>query len=281
MTKKSGSKCSKGMIERKGYTSKRGTKTIKVPTSCIKSTSYKGVKRSILDKKKIAQREKIQKRIGKKYGSKKCTVGNIERAGFVREGFNRRSFVRKNGTIVRATNVRGSEVPPICVRDTGAHGKGIKLPLVLERGDLKKYGYENIKNLSTQQRQHALRIANNNIHNPLSLFRKLNVLATMNKNKDSKLAKIFKDDAYWVRENFNTIGNESNGTSNKSSGSKSSGSKSTRSKSTGSKSSGSKSTRSKLTKPIRQYGSKRNYSSGLNTKNSKKTTKKSSSTRKK
>ncbi len=281
--------CPKGMIKRKGYTSKRGTTNIKVPASCIKATSYKGVKRSSLDKKKIARREKIQKRIGKKYGSKKCATGKIEKAGYTRKEYSRKSFKRKDGTIVRATNVRKSEVPPICVKDTGRPGKGMKLPIVLERGDLKKYGYENIKNLSAQERHRALRKANNSINNPLSVFRKLNVLATMNKNRDNDLSKIFKEDALWIREKFNFNKNQAMGSRTNSSrtGSKTSKSKTSKPKSKTSKSKTSKSktskpksktskpksktsksktskpksktSKSKTSKPNSRYGSKRNY----------------------
>jgi hypothetical protein len=239
MVKKQDDKCSKGMILRKGYTAKRGSKTVKVPSSCIRATSYKGVKRSPIDKAKIAQREEIQKAVGKKYGSKRCVSGEIERAGFTRKGYNRKSYVRKNGTNVRAANVRSSEVPPICIRDVGTSGKGYKIPTVLEKGDLKKYGYDHVRNLSVQQRHQALRKANKNIANPLSLFRKLNILSTMNKNRDSNLAKTFKDDANWVKETFGLLNTRPTG----------------------------RNTRSKSNK---QYGSKRNYAS-TNKSRSKKT----------
>jgi len=184
--------CPKGEIKRKAYTTRRNNKNIRVPSSCIRSTSSKQVKRSDIDKAYIAKREKIQHQIAQKYGSKRCSTGQIERAGYTRK-----SFKRNNGKVVKK-----SEVPPVCVRDTGKVGKGPKLPLVMEKNILKKFGYNNVKNMSARSRHIALKKAYENMGNSLSLFRRLNIVSTMNRNKDPTLAKIFKDDANWVRKNF-------------------------------------------------------------------------------
>ena len=97
-------------------------------------------------------------------------------------------------------NGRRIKVASTCINDRGAKGKGKKLPIALEKGILKKYGYANVKYLTTHERHKRLRRANRNIRNSLSLFRKLNRLATMNKTQDPELAKIFKHDAAWVRD---------------------------------------------------------------------------------
>lgn len=194
--------CPRGMIKRKGYTAKRGSKNVRVPASCIKATSASGSKRSTSDKAYLARRARIQKNIRKKYGAPRCRSNEIVREGYTRKGFNRRPFTRKDGTKVKATRVKRAETAPTCVRDVGNVGKGYKIPLVLEKGVLKRAGYDNVKNMSLQDRHTALATANQQIGNPLSLFRKLVVISTMNKNKDPKLAQIFKSDANWVKNNF-------------------------------------------------------------------------------
>lgn len=197
------STCPKGTIERRGYTAKRGGKTIRVRSSCIHATSASGKKRSPMDLAKIAERERIHRKISKKYGSIRCPPGTIERVGFTRSATKRRAYTRRDGTRVRATTVHASETGPTCVSDRGLPGKGtFRIPTVLERGDLKKYGYSNVKSLPRSERHSILREIIRDIRNPLSLFRKLNILATYNRNQDPSASKIFKDDATWVRENY-------------------------------------------------------------------------------
>ena len=218
MVSKRNETCPKGTIKRKSYTAKRGSKTVKVPASCIKATSYRGVKRTPIDRKIINKRNRIQKKVAKKYSKPKCSKNEMERAGFTRQSYKRKAYQRKNGTFVKAANVRPSEVPPICINDRGTAGKGYKIPLVLEKGDLTSVGYIDVKNLSQDKRHTALKKANNRISNPLSLFRKLIILSTMNKNTDPKLSQIFRNDAYWVKEKFGLMktkpGSKSNTRSN-------------------------------------------------------------------
>lgn len=202
MSSKKNGECPGGMIERKGYTARRGNKVIKFPSTCIKATSFTGTKRTPIDKEKIATREKIQKTVAKKYGHLDCPPGTIERAGFTKKSYERRSYVRKSGSTVKAAKVGSAEVPPTCVPDKGTIGKGNKLPVVLIKGDLKSAGYDDVKHLTIDERHKALDKANKRIGNSLSLFRKLVMISTLNKNQDPKLAKIFKDDAYWIRDTY-------------------------------------------------------------------------------
>ena len=214
MVSKRNETCAKGMIKRKGYTAKRGSKTVKVPASCIKATSYRGVKRAPTDRKIINKRKRIQTKVAKKYSKPKCSTNEMERAGFTRQSYRRKAYQRKDGTFVKAANVRPSEVPPVCINDRGTAGKGYKIPVVLEKGDLTSVGYVDIKNLPQDKRHVALSKANDRISNPLSLFRKLIILSTMNKNTDPKLSQIFRNDAYWVREKFGLMKTKSNTKSN-------------------------------------------------------------------
>lgn len=63
--------------------------------------------------------------------------------------------------------------------------------MVLEKRVLKRVGYDRVKDLNVQQRRSALRRAYAKFKNLLSLFRKFDVISTMNK-KDLKLSKIFR-----------------------------------------------------------------------------------------
>jgi len=137
-----------------------------------------------------------------KYGSKKCPVGYTERAGYTRKAYDRKSYTKQSGTRIAAAHIRKAESGPTCIRTVGKPGKKNKLPIVLERNDLKKYGYGNIKNLSVGERRRALTRVYEATKTPLSLYRKLIILGTMNEYKNPKLADKFRSDAYWVKDKF-------------------------------------------------------------------------------
>ena len=67
---------------------------------------------------------------------------------------------------------------------------------VLKKGELTKYGYH--ADLSEAARHEALKKALSEF-SPLSLFRKLNAVYVLNKNRDKKRASIFKADAKWAK----------------------------------------------------------------------------------
>lgn len=199
------SSCPAGTIERRGYTAHRYGKTIQVKPTCIRATSISGKKRSVIDREKLAAREKIHEEMAKKYGTTRCPPGEIERAGYTRHGYKRRAYTRRSGSHVHGTEVGPTEVAPVCIRDIGTKGHGYKIPTVLTKGVLKKYGYEDVRNLPVNKRHAILKKVVKDTKNPLSLFRKINILATMNKNRDPELSKIFKNDAYWVEDTFGTL----------------------------------------------------------------------------
>jgi hypothetical protein len=193
------------MIKRRGYTATRRGKKIRVKPSCITATSIRKNKRSDQDIAYLRKRKNIQTRIGKKYGHVSCPSGHIERAGFTRKGYARKAYVRKSGAYVRKANVRPSEVPSVCVVDVGTLGHGYKIPTVLAKGDLKKFGYYDVKNMSQEDRLVALKKAKEHMKNPLSLYRKLVILSTMNKRVNPSLAKIFRNDAAWVKDKYGLL----------------------------------------------------------------------------
>lgn len=66
-------------------------------------------------------------------------------------------------------------------------------------GILSAQGYEDVKKKSELSRHRALMKVVRTGEPPLSLFRRLNVLMILFKNKDPKLSKIFKKDRDWVK----------------------------------------------------------------------------------
>jgi hypothetical protein len=180
----------KDSIMRKGYTRHIGNKTIRVRRGCIKAQSQSGKKRSTIDLQKMTKRRQIQKKMRQRFGSPRCKSGQI-----VREGYTRKTFVKKTGTRVSRTRVA-----PGCIKATGLskrRGKKGKQLFVLEKGTLTKYGYH--VNLSEDARHKSLKKAMDSGLKPLSVFRKLNALYVLNKNKDIVNALIYKLDSEWIK----------------------------------------------------------------------------------
>jgi hypothetical protein len=179
--------CPNGTIKRNSYTRKLSSgKKIKVAENCIKAMSQSGKKRMDLDKK-IMSREKREHTIArKKFGTPKCKKGEI-----IKEGYHKK----------KSSKAKGSWVAPTCVKAKGLSkkrgSKGKKL-FRLEKGTLSQFGYSNVKKMSKQERRQSLKRAVSKIK-PLSVRRKLIAVSTLQKNVDPKMAKIFKEDAEWVK----------------------------------------------------------------------------------
>jgi len=122
------------------------------------------------------------------------------RRGFImRKGYTRKSFVRKSGTRASGTHITRKQIAPNCIKATGLsikRGYKGKQLFVLKKGELTKYGYH--ANLSENKRHRVLRIAIKDIK-PLSLYRKLNALYVLNKNKDKTRALLYRKDANFVK----------------------------------------------------------------------------------
>ena len=185
--------CKKGEIMRVGYTTKTG-KNIK--PNCISAQSSTGKKTSEDVKKYIQSREKIQMEARKKFSkdaSTKCPPGFIMREGYKRNSYKSHS---KNGNVIK---VNENWTKPQCVKSqTGKSEKGEKLIIIMEKDVLGNYGYKHVKSLSIRERKMALKKAMKDIK-PLSVYRRLVALSTLNKGKDMDLAKILKDDSDWIK----------------------------------------------------------------------------------
>jgi len=217
-----GQKCPAGKIFRRAYTRHRGKSRISVAGNCITATSQSRQKRSVQDRKYLAERAKIQKEARKKFSKKasqKCPPGKVLREGFYRKSTHRRAYSRQSGARIEGSDVAGAWVPPTCVPSINRQKK--KRLFVLERNVLAKYGYHNVHTLTARQRHDALDKALRAGIEPLPLLRRVNALYVLNKNKDPELAEKFHEDVDYIRH---TKGYQSRPTA------KSASSKSTKSK---------------------------------------------------
>ncbi len=71
----------------------------------------------------------------------------------------------------------------------------------LRKGELTKYGYKNVAELSVADRHKALEKAIDE-YGSLGVWRKLNAVAVYTKRTLPKLSKIFKEDMNWIRAKF-------------------------------------------------------------------------------
>lgn len=196
-SKKTSKKCSKGYIKRTGYTTKSGTK---VKTKCIVSRSASGEKTSDKLKKYLRSKEKIHKKAREKFSkisgkksSKKCGSKQIMREGFFIKSHESTS---KNG---KKIIVKAHWVGPGCIKSpTNKNSKGPKLITLLEKDILAPFGYANIESMKKLERLSALKKAIKSIK-PLSIYRRLIAIATLNKNKNPKLHDILRNDAEWIK----------------------------------------------------------------------------------
>ena len=99
-----------------------------------------------------------------------------------------------------------THVPAGMIKNVGLPGKGYQGndgPGIgeLHSGDLAKYGYEHVANLSVDARHKALKKAVNE-YGALDVMRKLVAVSTYSKRTAPASSKLFKSDAAWVKKNF-------------------------------------------------------------------------------
>ena len=182
-SKRSSKKCYKGSIMRQGYTTKTGKK---VNPGCIEARSATGKKTSIKLKKYIEKKESKQKQARQKFpeeAKQKCKPGQI-----MREGYHIKSHSTHTKTGKKIT-VQGHWVAPGCITSPmGRSTKGVKSIILMEKDVLKPFGYTKVESMSKTARREALKKAIKAVK-PLSIYRRIIAIATLNKNKDEKLYK--------------------------------------------------------------------------------------------
>ena len=118
-------------------------------------------------------------------GTKRCGNGRILRKAYVR--------YTKKGTHVR--------VPASCIPDIGAAGKGLRGTQgigVLKKGNLVRFGYQQIAGLDVATRRQALRKAVA-AYGALTVWRKLNALSVYTRRTSPVTSRVAKEDMDWVR----------------------------------------------------------------------------------
>ena len=116
----------------------------------------------------------------------------------------------KPGTILRVAYTRVSRgkrtlVRASCIKDMGNPGKGLPsgLPGIgpLQKGDLSRFGYDHVVNMTTDARRTALAGAVK-AYGSLTLWRKLNALYIYTRNTSPASSTVFKADRDWVRATY-------------------------------------------------------------------------------
>jgi len=114
----------------------------------------------------------------------------------MRAAYPRKSYQRSDGT-----QVSRAVVGQTCVTARGKAAKtgqkGTQL-FHLEKDVLKPYGYQNVANMSMNDRHRALKRALVDIK-PLPLFRRINALYVLNENQNPDLARVFKADRDFIK----------------------------------------------------------------------------------
>ncbi len=112
-----------------------------------------------------------------------------------------------SGQIVRDAYVRGRRqfVPAACIKNVGNPGKGILsgAPGIgpLRKGDLSRFGYDDVISMSEGHRHLALAAAVRS-YGSLTVWRKLNAVFVYTKNTSPASSRIFKADRDWIKEHF-------------------------------------------------------------------------------
>ena len=110
----------------------------------------------------------------------------------------RKGYTRKNGTIVKQKCIKKRS--PNKVKKSIIK-KFKPMILSLKKGQLKKYGYKNIKTLGVRKRRQSLAKAINN-YGAKKVFSKLGAVKTLHKNKNIDLARKYLNNMVWIRKKF-------------------------------------------------------------------------------
>jgi len=120
--------------------------------------------------------------------TRKCPRGQILRSAYTRT---------RKGKVTR--------VAAGCIKDVGNPGKGLASgePGIgpLRKGELGRFGYDNVRSMSEGRRHLALARAVR-VYGPLSLFRKLNAIYVYTRNTSPASSVIFKADRDWVKMKY-------------------------------------------------------------------------------
>lgn len=178
--------CVAGFHPRKAYTIKRtGTR---VPESCVRATTTQGPRYNFLAKTRRRMAQRLQGIPMSRRGPTSCPPGKIVRDPYVRVRLGQHQFV-----------------PASCIKNVGNPGKGIPTgkPGIgpLRKGDLKRFGYENVVEMSVARRHMALAAAVK-VYSSLTVWRKLNAIFIYTKQTSPRSSAVFKADRDWIKATY-------------------------------------------------------------------------------
>jgi hypothetical protein len=178
--------CPKGYHPRVAYTVKRSGR--RVGAACVRATTKRETRRNFL--KRTRERMTIRLRAFRKSrrGPTSCTAGKIVRDPYVRVRLGQRQYV-----------------PAACVKDMGNPGKGIPsgAPGIgpLRKGNLRRFGYTDVRHMSESRRHMALAAAVK-VYGSLTVWRKLNAVYIYTKKTSPASSQVFKADRDWIKARF-------------------------------------------------------------------------------
>ena len=190
-TPRSNGSCPTGYHPRKAYTVRRtGTR---VARRCVRATTTAGETHAeFVARTRRRMSRRLQGIPVAKRGITRCGKGSILRKAYVRE------------------SARGKRVfvPASCIPDVGIPGKGLTKGLTkgqgigpLRQGELARFGYKKVIELSTARRHLALAAAVKE-YGALSVWRKLNAVYIYTRHSSPASSEVFRSDRDWIKEHY-------------------------------------------------------------------------------
>ena len=178
--------CPSGYHPRKAYTVKRtGTR---VEPSCVRATTAQGPRSDFLRNTRRRMSRRLQGFRKSARGPTACPTGQIVRDAYVRVRLGQRQYV-----------------PSSCITDVGNPGKGIPSGArgigALRKGDLKRFGYGKVTEMSENRRHLALAAAVK-VYGSLTVWRKLNAIYVYTRHTAPASSKVFEADRDWIKARF-------------------------------------------------------------------------------
>lgn len=179
--------CPKGYHPRVAYTVKRSGR--RVGAACVRATtSASETRRNFLKRTRERMTRRLRAFRKTRRGPTVCPAGKIVRDPYVRVRLGQRQYV-----------------PAACVKDMGNPGKGIPSGApgigALRKGDLRRYGYTDVRHMSESRRHMALAAAVK-VYGSLTVWRKLNAVYIYTKKTSPASSKVFKADRDWIKARF-------------------------------------------------------------------------------
>jgi hypothetical protein len=160
----------------------------RVSASCVRATTAQGPRSVFLRSTRRRMTTRLQAFRKSRRGPTSCPAGKIVRDPYVRVRLGQRQYV-----------------PASCITDVGNPGKGIPTGKpgigALRKGDLKRFGYGNVKEMSEGRRHLALAAAVK-AYGSLTVWRKLNAIYIYTKHTAADSSRVFKADRDWIKDTY-------------------------------------------------------------------------------